>query len=228
MQQLSLRSPLFTGISAGATDREKECSVFGPPGQTSRANRPPGDSQPQSAAGAALAAFDEIFTTYQTPIYNYVLRMMGDAEEANDITQDVFIKAYQGLPKLEPDADLNISAWLYRIATNTCLDALRRRKLVRWIPIDIFGDIFQNHGDAGGDPEYTVLQHENQAIVQQVLAKMKQNYRTSLILREFQELSCDEIAVIMGTSRNNVKTMLFRAREQFRQIYESLAAEAQQ
>src|SRR5947209_19821945 len=75
-------------------------------------------------------SFDQIYDEYKTPIYNYVYHLVGDREQADDLTQDTFLKAFRALPKM--DANLKLSAWLYRIATNTAYDALRRRNVIAW------------------------------------------------------------------------------------------------
>src|SRR6266516_3150243 len=67
-------------------------------------------------------SFDQIYDEYKTPIYNYMYHLVGDREQADDLTQDTFLKAFRALPKM--DANLKLSAWLYRIATNTAYDAL--------------------------------------------------------------------------------------------------------
>ncbi len=77
-------------------------------------------------------SFDQIYDEYKTSIYNYVYHLVGDREQADDLTQDTFLKAFRALPKM--DGSLKLSAWLYRIATNTAYDALRRRKLIAWLP----------------------------------------------------------------------------------------------
>ena len=76
--------------------------------------------------------FERIYDEYKTPIYNYIYHLVGNREQADDLTQDTFLKAFKALPKM--DASLKLSAWLYRIATNTAYDALRRRKLIAWMP----------------------------------------------------------------------------------------------
>src|SRR5207237_6122032 len=76
-------------------------------------------------------SFEQIYDEYKTPIYNYVYHLVGDREQADDLTQDTFLKAFRALPKM--DANLKLSAWLYRIATNTVYDGLRRRKLIAWL-----------------------------------------------------------------------------------------------
>ena len=165
------------------------------------------------------AAFAAIYDRYQKPIYGLVYRLMGNPEDAFDITQDVFVKAYKGLGKLSPDLELNLSAWLHRIASNACMDVLRRRKIVRWLPWDPAEHANITPADESDEPERTVVAHETRQQVQAVLNKMSDKYRLCLVLREYQEMSCEEIAEVMNVSRAAVKSLLFRAREQFREIY---------
>jgi RNA polymerase sigma-70 factor (ECF subfamily) len=87
-----------------------------------------------------LADFEAIFLRYQTPITNFIYHMVGNREQACDLAQDVFIKAYKALlggTIVQPGA---LSAWLYRIASNTTTDALRRKRLISWLPLSLFND----------------------------------------------------------------------------------------
>src|SRR5207248_5708089 len=77
-------------------------------------------------------SFDQIYDEYKTPIYNYVYHLVGDREQADDLTQDTFLKAFRALPKM--DANLKLSAWLYRFASNIAFDGLLRRRLLAWLP----------------------------------------------------------------------------------------------
>jgi len=163
------------------------------------------------------AAFEAVFNQYHSAIYNYIYRLIGNPEDAFDLTQDTFLKAYQALPRTSPD--LKISAWLYRIATNVCLDELRHRKLIRWQPWESFLSVFHPSQIARDNPERDALHQENQEEVQAILGRMNPKYRLCLILREYQDLSYDEIAEVLCTTRAAVKSLLFRAREEFRQVY---------
>ncbi|MEI6046414.1 MAG: sigma-70 family RNA polymerase sigma factor [Chloroflexota bacterium] len=164
-------------------------------------------------------AFAAIYDRYQRPIYGLVYRLMGNPDDAFDITQDVFVKAYKGLGKISPEAELNLSAWLHRIASNACMDVLRRRKIVRWLPWDPTEHANITPANDSDEPEQNLLSHETREQVQAVLNNMSEKYRLCLVLREYQEMSCEEIAVVMNVSRAAVKSLLFRAREQFREIY---------
>ncbi len=169
--------------------------------------------------GDALA-FEGIFNAYRGPIYSYILRIMGNSEEAYDLTQDTFLKAYKALPKTSPD--LNLPAWLYRIAPNTCRDQLRRRKIIRWQPWDTLTETFFSKQVATDSPERETLHKELEDAVQLVLDQLPQKYRLCLVLREYEGLSCEQIAEVLGTSRSAVKSLLFRAREEFRSVYRGL------
>src|SRR5436853_3491202 len=87
-----------------------------------------------------IADFEDIFLRYQTPITNFIYHLIGNREQAYDLAQDVFVKAYKALLNgtvVQPGA---LSAWLYRIAANTTTDSLRRRRLISWLPLSLFND----------------------------------------------------------------------------------------
>jgi RNA polymerase sigma-70 factor (ECF subfamily) len=163
------------------------------------------------------AAFEAIYNRYERRLYAFIYRLMGNPEDAYDLTQDTFVKAYQALPRTAPD--LNLSAWLHRIASNACMDVLRRRKLIRWLPWETFDTNPAMEPAASDDPEGEFGQAETSEEVQVILNKLSHKHRTALILKEFQGLSGDEIGEVMGLTRSAVKSLLFRAREEFRQVY---------
>ena len=165
------------------------------------------------------AAFAELFARYERRIYAFVYRMMGNPDDAFDLTQETFLKAFRALERT--DAELNVNAWLHRIASNACMDVLRRRQRLRWLPWD-----GAKHERASGlredDPEGTLLGDETQQSVTRVLQAMSPRNRQAMILREYEGLSCEDIGEIMGVSRSAVKSILFRGREEFRKIYVQL------
>lgn len=163
------------------------------------------------------AAFEAIYNRYERCLYAFIYRLMGNSEDAYDLTQDTFVKAYMALPRTTPD--LNLSAWLHRIASNTCMDVLRRRKLIRWLPWETFDTNPAIEPAADDDPAGEYTQTETSGEVQLVLEKLSAKHRMALILKEYQGMSCDEIGEVMGASRSAVKSLLFRAREEFRQVY---------
>ncbi|CAN5677204.1 RNA polymerase sigma factor SigW [soil metagenome] len=170
----------------------------------------------QAKAGSQ-AAFEALVQRYERQIYAFTYRMMGNPDDAFDLTQECFIRAYKNLDRT--NAELNVSAWLHRIASNACLDQLRRRKRIRWLPWDSakHEPLLSNHPT--DNPERVALAVENASDVQKVLGAMSPRNRQALILREFEGMSTREIGEIMGLSRSAVKSVLFRAREEFRQVY---------
>lgn len=162
------------------------------------------------------AAFAELFARYERRIYAFVYRMMGNPDDAFDLTQETFLKAYRALDKT--DEELNVNAWLHRIASNACMDVLRRRQRLRWLPWDGAKHERASH-QREDDPEDTLLGDETQRAVGRVLREMSPRNRQAMILREYEGLSCEDIGEIMGVSRSAVKSILFRGREEFRKIY---------
>lgn len=164
-------------------------------------------------------AFGIIFSCYQVNIFNYIYRWTGNPEDARDMTQeDTFLKAYLTLKKT--DDNLKISSWLFRIATNVVADESRHRKLVKWQPWETFTSKLPPSQVAKDNPERDCINSENREEVQLILAKLHPRYRICLILREYHELSYNEIADVLNTTRAVVKSLLFRAREKFRKVYE--------
>ena len=159
-------------------------------------------------------AFARLFEQYHAPILNYLHRMVGDRALAEDLTQDAFVKAYNALPGTRPD--LAFKAWLYRIATNTAISHLRRRKIVQWIPF------MAGHEQAGeGSIERSVgLQYD----VEQALAKIPKHYAAALLLRHYQGLSLAETAAALEITENAAKLRLFRARKAFAAVYQAADA----
>jgi len=161
-----------------------------------------------------VSTFEEVFRLYHARIYNYVYRIVGNVKDAEDLTQESFLKAYQAL--MRGDQPTNLPGWLYRIASNTCLDVLRRRRLIRWQPLENLLAVLSADGERS--PEEQVLQSERRTEIECVLAKLPPRYRMYLILREREGFSYQEISAITGDSLDTVKATLYRARERARQI----------
>lgn len=167
-----------------------------------------------------MGSFEDIFAQYRDPIYSYVYHMMGNAQDAEDFTQDTFVKAYVALPRTP--ADLKLKPWLYRIATNVCLDEMRRRKIIRWQPWEGIAERFFSQAAPEPGPEQQLSAKEDAAAVQEILELLYPRHRLALLLREYQYLSYDEMAQVLKTTQSAVKSLLFRAREEFRKAYLSV------
>lgn len=163
------------------------------------------------------AAFEAIVQRYERQIYSFIYRMMGNADDASDLTQDCFVRAYRSLGKTNDE--LNVSAWLHRIASNACLDVLRRRQRIRWLPWDNAKHEPLLGNSENDSPERQIVASESSTIVQETLARMSPRNRAALIMREYEGMSCDEIGDVLGLSRSAVKSVLFRGREEFRKLY---------
>ncbi len=171
--------------------------------------------------------FAGIFESYQERIFNCVYRYMGNKQEAEELAQETFLRAYAGLAKV--DGELKIGPWLYRIATNLCMDKLRRRKLVRWEPWQNAETTTPADGRtaplvhpklvANDNPESDVMRQAERELVHETLQDLPPRYRIALVLREYDGMSCEEIASVIGSSRSAVKSLLFRARQEFRGAY---------
>jgi RNA polymerase sigma-70 factor (ECF subfamily) len=168
----------------------------------------------RARAGDAVA-FERLFERYHAPVLNYLHRMVGDRALAEDLTQDSFVKAYRALPGTRPD--LAFKAWLYRIATNTAISHLRRRKLIRWVPFLGTQDYASNESI-----ERSVGRKHD---VEQALHQLPDHYAAVLILRHYEGLSLAETASALGISENAAKLRLFRARKAFAGVYAGPVAE---
>src|SRR5260370_37176428 len=161
-------------------------------------------------------SFDRIYDEYKTPIYNYVYHLVGDREQADDLTQDTFLKAFRALPKM--DANLKLAAWLYGIAANTAYDALRRRKLIAWLP---WQDLdLELADDEGTDPQEIYITTE---LVRAALRSMPRQYRDALLLYTQKGYTYGEIARALNIAEGGVKMYLHRARGSVRAHYRALA-----
>jgi RNA polymerase sigma-70 factor, ECF subfamily len=163
-------------------------------------------------------AFAQLFEEYSAPIYNYVLRMVADPDRAADITQDTFIKAYRKLDTVTEATSTR--SWLYRIATNTAIDDMRRRRNVTTMSDD--QPTFANRADTRPGPEAQVMAATLDERVQRALLSLRPNHRQCLLLSDLEDMSAHQIGEVMGLSYGAVRTLLCRARGEMRR---ALAAE---
>lgn len=164
-------------------------------------------------------AFEEIFDRYHKPIYNLCFRMVGNLEEASDLTQETFAKAYKALPSME---EVKIFSWLYKVATNLNLDHFRKTKfLLKRSDKDFdFSAIADLSRDS--NPVDAAEQTETRMMVWKAMMKLPPRYRMILNMREMQTLSYAEIGSMMDISLPAVESLLHRARAKFRKIYLNL------
>ena len=157
-------------------------------------------------------AFTAIYERYKSQIYNYLLRLSGTAEMADDLTHDTFLSAYEALPTLRDDSA--ISAWLYRIASNRFRDTLRRKRVINWLHLGDRRDAEQSLSQMGG--EEALPERE---LVQLAMKQLKPEYAICLMLRLAEGFSTLETAAILKASPESVRMRLCRARVMFRDAY---------
>ena len=160
-------------------------------------------------------AFEKLVTEYEKAVYAIAQRMTGNAEDAADMTQETFIKAYNSLSSFRGDS--KFSVWLYRIANNVCLDFLRsknRRPTVSLSAEDDDGEETQlDIADESQSPELLLESSLTRDAVRRGLDSLPPDYKQILLLREIQGLSYEEIAAALGIESGTVKSRIFRARK---------------
>jgi RNA polymerase sigma-70 factor (ECF subfamily) len=169
--------------------------------------------------------FREVHDALRPRVLRYLARMAGEAE-AEDLAQEVFAKVSRGLGDFRGDADL--STWVYRIATNTALDRLRRRgKPAESVDPSVVDAIVIAESDRNvwtdeirQTLEGRVIRDEMNACIRDVINRLPENYRTVIILGDLEGFQDREIAEILGLSLRNAKVRLHRARAQLRQALE--------
>ncbi len=155
-------------------------------------------------------AFAYLVERYAGVVYNHAYRMLGNAQDAEDAAQEIFLRAYTRLETFDPVR--RFITWLLAIASNYCIDRLRRRRQV-WMTLDDVS-FWLTSPQAG--PERSSLEREQRDAVQQALQKLPEHYRTIVVLRYWQDLSYEEIVDVTGLSESTVKTRLHRARKMLR------------
>jgi RNA polymerase sigma-70 factor (ECF subfamily) len=155
----------------------------------------------------ALASLVE---RYQRPLFNAARRMLNDDEEARDVTQAVFVKAWENLGGF--DADQKLFSWLYRIAVNESLDLLARRKRFAVLP-----EGYESRSEERS-PEETLSGSELGIRVQEALMELGADHRAVVVLRHFQHCSYREMAYILDIPEKTVKSRLFTARRRLREL----------
>lgn len=149
-------------------------------------------------------AFDVIVERHRRAVYQLCYRYLANHEDASDLAQDVFLRAYRGLGRFKGEASLG--TWLYRIAVNVCLNRLAAK-----VPAAASIDEAQPADRGADDPAQATLRGEQRRRVRSAIARLPKRQRTVLLLRVYQELPHQEIARILGSSVGAVKANFFHA-----------------
>jgi RNA polymerase sigma-70 factor (ECF subfamily) len=156
----------------------------------------------RAAQNGDVDAFEELVRRYQTSIYRVALRMLGSRADAQDAVQETFVRAWRALPRFRHDSA--ISTWLYRIVTRRALDRIASRRST--------GTLDEVEVEAGPDPAQAAEHQERLRAIRRAIAKLPPDQRAALVLREFEGLSYQEVAQVLGASVPAIKTRIHRAR----------------
>jgi RNA polymerase sigma-70 factor (ECF subfamily) len=161
-------------------------------------------------------AYAELMGRYRDSVYFMLLKMVNNKDDAEDLTVEAFGKAFKRLGQYTPN--FAFSTWLFRIATNNCIDFIRRKRkntfsLDRPISDDEGGEMMVDIKSETLDPEEHIMKKQKILLLRELVDKLKPRYRTLIEMRYFQELSYEEIAVELELPLGTVKAQLFRARE---------------
>ncbi|MBM7606659.1 RNA polymerase sigma factor SigW [Metabacillus litoralis] len=163
-------------------------------------------------------AFAEIVDLYKDKIYQLCYRMLGNAHEAEDIAQEAFIRSYVNIHTY--DMNKKFSTWLYRIATNLCIDRIRKKKPDYYLDAEISGTegltMYSQVASQDALPEEELETIELQETIQKEILKLPDKYRTVIVLKYIDELSLIEISEILDIPVGTVKTRIHRGREALR------------
>ena len=158
------------------------------------------------ARAGDVAAFGALVRRHQERVFCFLHRMLDAREEAMELSQDVFVKAWQALPGWRPEAAF--STWLLQIARNAALDQLRRRQVVRFAPLEEGLEV----ADEAPGPEARYASRQRQVQLERALRRLAAEHREILLLREVEGLAYGELTSVLGIAEGTVKSRLARAR----------------
>lgn len=164
-------------------------------------------------------AYAEIVEIYKDKIFQLCFRMLGNRAEAEDMAQEALIRAYVNIASF--NINMKFSTWIYRIATNLCIDRLRKKKPDFYLDAEVSGtDGLTMYSQVAADtvlPEDELETIELQETIQKEILKLPEKYRSVIVLRYIEELSLNEISEILDMPLGTVKTRIHRGREALRQ-----------
>ena len=179
------------------------------------------DRELVARAGAGdQEAFEQLVRDNQNRVYSLAVRLVGDREEAADLAQEAFLKAWQGLSSFQGES--SFSTWIYRLTTNVCIDYLRRKKrrqeVEPAVSLDDEDSGWAEPADAGQDPQRKLEEAERGRALARGLERLPEHQRQVLVMRELSGLSYQEIGAATGLDLGTVKSRIARARLALRKI----------
>ena len=179
------------------------------------------DRELVARAGAGdQEAFEQLVRDNQNRVYSLAVRLVGDREEAADLAQEAFLKAWQGLSSFQGES--SFSTWIYRLTTNVCIDYLRRKKrrqeVEPAVSLDDEDSGWAEPADVGQDPQRKLEEAERSRALSRGLERLPEHQRQVLVMRELSGLSYQEIGAATGLDLGTVKSRIARARLALRKI----------
>jgi RNA polymerase sigma-70 factor (ECF subfamily) len=171
------------------------------------------------AAQGDQEAFGQLVSTYEKQVYNLALRMVGNREDAADLTQEAFLRVWRGLDNYKADAAF--STWLYRLTSNVCIDFLRREKRRKTVSLTFLDEeqgeaVELSIPDPAAGPEQLAIETEHRETMAAAMGELDVEFRQILTMRVINGLSYDEIGDALDLKPGTVKSRLSRAREKLR------------
>jgi RNA polymerase sigma-70 factor, ECF subfamily len=167
----------------------------------------------RGAENAGQAAdFDAVMRQYERLVLGTAMRLLGNLEDAQDVSQDVFLKLYRNLGKVESGA--NVSGWLYRVTVNACHDLRRKR------PATAAVEEAAEPVSPDADPERRTTEMERRRVLEMSLRMLSEKERAALVLRDLEGLSTDEVARVLGSSESTVRSQIAKARVKVKDFME--------
>lgn len=179
------------------------------------------DRELVARAGAGdQEAFEQLVRDNQNRVYSLAVRLVGDREEAADLAQEAFLRAWQGLAAFQGES--SFATWIYRLTTNVCIDYLRRKKrrqeVEPAVSLDDEDSGWAEPADAGQDPQRKLEEAERSRALARGLERLPEHQRQVLVMRELSGLSYQEIGAATGLDLGTVKSRIARARLALRKI----------
>jgi RNA polymerase sigma-70 factor, ECF subfamily len=160
-----------------------------------------------------LDAFSGVVDLYQPQIVRYLYRLTGDLQLAEDLTQDTFVQAFESIPKMNQNSQVQLKSWLFRVATNKAMQHYRRKKIITFIHLGHNSDV--NTSD-NRDPAGEIIKR---LTVEDVLCRIAVQQRTCLVLHFVEGFKYWEIAQTLGISEDAVRMRVMRGQQAFRKLY---------
>jgi RNA polymerase sigma-70 factor, ECF subfamily len=158
----------------------------------------------EAARAGDLAAFETLMRRHERLVLVTSLRLLGKMEDAQDASQEVFLRLYRNLGKVQMDR--NLAGWLYRVTVNVCHDVRRRR------PDETSVEEAAELVSRGADPQQAATREEERRAMEMSLRLLSEKERAALVLRDLEGLSTADVAQILGTSQATVRSQIFKAR----------------